>query len=143
MHTAYTWYSTLQLGSIATWDDMVESFCAKYFHGEEKVIILTLHNNKLSPSKDSLTSFSDSETLLLIVMGNSKNKSLLKFALITCLMSTGPIWRTLILFSLPSCSRKLVRQQYQSDLPLLKNPSQKRKVFLKLSQSLAVNQWWE
>ena len=43
---AYTWYSTLQLGSIATWDDMVESFCWKYFHGEEKVTILTLHNTK-------------------------------------------------------------------------------------------------
>ena len=43
---AYTWYSTLQSGSIATWDDMVESFCSKYFHDEEKVTILTLHNTK-------------------------------------------------------------------------------------------------
>ena len=43
---AYTWYSTLQLGSITTWDDMVESFYSKYFHGEEKVTILTLHNTK-------------------------------------------------------------------------------------------------
>ena len=43
---AYTWYFTLQPGSIATWDDMVESFCSKYFHREEKVTILTLHNTK-------------------------------------------------------------------------------------------------
>ena len=43
---AYTWYSTLQPSSIATWDDMVESFCLKYFHEEEKVTILTLHNTK-------------------------------------------------------------------------------------------------
>ena len=43
---AQTWYSTLQPGSIATWDDMVESFCSKYFHGEENVTILTLHNTK-------------------------------------------------------------------------------------------------
>ena len=51
---AYTWYSTFQLGSIATWDDMVESFCLKYFHGEEKVTILTLHNTKQNSSKGLL-----------------------------------------------------------------------------------------
>ena len=43
---AYTWYSTLQPSSIATRDDMVQSFCSKYFHREEKVTILTLHNTK-------------------------------------------------------------------------------------------------
>ena len=48
---AYTWYSTLQSGSIATWDDMVEIFCSKYFHREEKVTILTLHNTKQKSSE--------------------------------------------------------------------------------------------
>ena len=42
------------------------------------------------PPKDSLTSSSDLEMLLLIVMGSTKNKSFLKFALTACLMSTGP-----------------------------------------------------
>ena len=93
--------------------------------------------------RDSLTSSGGSETLLLIVMGSSKNKSWLKSALITYPMSTGPIWRILILLNFPSCSRKLVKQPYQSSLPSLKNPSQKRKVFLKLSQSPVVNQWLE
>ena len=51
---AYTWYSTLQPSSIATWDDMVESFCLKYFHGEEKVTIFTLHNTKQKSSKGLL-----------------------------------------------------------------------------------------
>ena len=46
---AYTWYSTLQLNSIPMWEDMVESFCTKYFHGEEKVTIITLHNTKQKP----------------------------------------------------------------------------------------------
>ena len=96
-----------------------------------------------SPPRDSLTSSGGSEMLLLFVMGSSKNKSWLKYAFITCPMSTGPIWRILILLSLPSYSRKLVRQPYQSSLPSLKNPSQKRKVFLKLSQSPVVNQWLE
>ena len=51
---AYTWYSTLQPSSIATWDDMVESFCLKYFHGEEKVTILTYHNTKQKSSEGLL-----------------------------------------------------------------------------------------
>ena len=51
---AYTWYSTLQPGSIVTCDDMIESFCSKYFHGEEKVTILTFHNTKQKSSKGLL-----------------------------------------------------------------------------------------
>ncbi|XP_030929533.1 uncharacterized protein LOC115955531 [Quercus lobata] len=46
---AYTWYSTLQPNSIPTWEDMVESFCTKYFYGEKKVTIITLHNSKQKP----------------------------------------------------------------------------------------------
>ena len=34
---AYTWYITLRLGSIKTWDEMMERFCAKYYPGEDKV----------------------------------------------------------------------------------------------------------
>ena len=34
---AYTWYTTLRLGSIKTWDEMMERFCAKYYPGEDKV----------------------------------------------------------------------------------------------------------
>ena len=33
---------------------MVESFCTKYFHSEEKVTIITLHNSKQKPSKGLL-----------------------------------------------------------------------------------------
>ena len=51
---AYIWYSTLQPNSILTWEDMVESFCTKYFHGEEKVTIITLHNSKQKPSEGFL-----------------------------------------------------------------------------------------
>ena len=51
---AYTWYSTLQPNSIPTWEDMMESFCTKYFHGKEKVTIITLHNTKQKPSEGLL-----------------------------------------------------------------------------------------
>ena len=53
---AYTWYFTLQPGSITIWDDMVEIFCSKYFHGEEKVTILTFHNIKQKSSEGFLDS---------------------------------------------------------------------------------------
>jgi hypothetical protein len=43
---AYTWYTVLPAGSIRTWDDMVESFCSKYFHVEEKITFVNLHDTK-------------------------------------------------------------------------------------------------
>ena len=43
---AYTWYIGLMPGSIPTWDDMVDIFCTKYFHGEETVTLATLQTTK-------------------------------------------------------------------------------------------------
>ena len=39
---AYTWYIGLKPGLIRTWDDMVDVFCTKYFHGEETITLATL-----------------------------------------------------------------------------------------------------
>ena len=39
---AYTWYIGLKPKSIPTWDDMVDVFCTKYFHGEETITLATL-----------------------------------------------------------------------------------------------------
>ena len=108
-----------------TW---LKVFFQGIFMEKKKLPFLLFTTPSKSPPKNSFTSFDNSETLLLTVMGSLKNKSLLKSALTTCLMSMGPIWRILALFSLPSCSRKLVRQLYQSSLPLLKSPSQKKKI---------------
>jgi hypothetical protein len=43
---AYTWYTVLLAESIKTWEDMVESFCSKYFHAEEKITLVNLHSTK-------------------------------------------------------------------------------------------------
>ena len=37
MDRAYTWYTTLRPGSIKTWDEIMERFCAKYYPSEDKV----------------------------------------------------------------------------------------------------------
>ena len=39
---AYTWYTTLRPGSIKTWDEMMEKFCAKYYPGEDKITFQNL-----------------------------------------------------------------------------------------------------
>ena len=43
---AYIWYTMLPAGSIKTWEDMVKSFCSKYFHVEEKITLVNLHSTK-------------------------------------------------------------------------------------------------
>ena len=49
---AYTLYTDLKLGSILTWDDMVDVFCTEYFRGEEIVMLATLQATKQRSSKD-------------------------------------------------------------------------------------------
>jgi len=49
---AYTWYTGLKLGSILTWDNMVDVFCSKYFHGEETVTLVTLQGTKQRNGED-------------------------------------------------------------------------------------------
>ena len=34
---AYTWYTTLRLRSIKTYDEMMERFCSKYYQSEDRV----------------------------------------------------------------------------------------------------------
>lgn len=43
---AYTWYTSLKPRSIPTWDDIVEVFYSKYFHGEETLTFATLQGIK-------------------------------------------------------------------------------------------------
>ena len=67
---AYTWYSTLQPNSIPTWEDMVESFCTKYFHVRKRSPSspFTIRNKSLP--NGSLTSSGDLEIPPSIVIGS-------------------------------------------------------------------------
>jgi len=42
----------LKFGSIPTWDDMVDVFYTKYFHGEETVTLVTLQGTKQRSGED-------------------------------------------------------------------------------------------
>ena len=50
----YTWHTSLKPRSIPTWDDMVDMFCTKYFHGEETVTLVTLQGTKQKSDEDLL-----------------------------------------------------------------------------------------
>jgi hypothetical protein len=52
---AYTWYTTLPLGSMKVWEDMVELFCGKYFQAEEKITLVNLHTTKQASGEDLLS----------------------------------------------------------------------------------------
>ena len=49
---AYTWYTDLKPGSIPTWDDIVDIFYTKYFHGEETAMLVTLQVTKQISGED-------------------------------------------------------------------------------------------
>ena len=49
---AYTWYTTLRPGSIKTWNEMMERFCAKYYPGEDDVTFQSLQMVKQRPRED-------------------------------------------------------------------------------------------
>ena len=48
----YIWYTTLRLGSIKTWDEMMERFCAKYYPGEDKATFQSLQMVRQRPRED-------------------------------------------------------------------------------------------
>ena len=49
---AYTWYIGLKPRSIPTWNDMVDVFCTKCFHGEETIMLATLQATKQRNGED-------------------------------------------------------------------------------------------
>ena len=51
---AYTWYTTLRPGSIKTWDEMMERFCAKYYPDEDKITFQSLQMVKQRPGEDPI-----------------------------------------------------------------------------------------
>ena len=90
---AYTKYICLRLGSIPTWDDMMDVFCTKYFHGEKTVTLITLQATKQMSGKglmEYIKRFRDialdcydhceEKTLVEMCMGNMirENKAVLE-----------------------------------------------------------------
>ena len=74
---AYTWYTTLRLGSLRIWNDMVERFCAKYYPGEDKVTFANLQMVKQRPGEDPVQFIKRFEDVPLDCYGDHEEKELM------------------------------------------------------------------
>ena len=75
---AYTWYTTLRLGSIKTWEEMMEGFCAKYYLGEDKVTFQSLQMVRQRPGEDPVQFIKRFEDVSLDCYGNREEKELVE-----------------------------------------------------------------
>ena len=53
----YTWYTRLPPGYIRTWDEMVDSFCTKFFQEEERITFVSLCNNTKQNVNEGVVEF--------------------------------------------------------------------------------------
>jgi len=75
---AYTWYTTLRLGSIKTWDVMMEGFCTKYYLGKDKVTFQSLQMVRQRPGEDSVQFIKRFEDISLVCYGDHEEKKLVE-----------------------------------------------------------------
>ena len=74
----YTWYTTLRLGSINTWDEILERFCAKYYLGEDKVTFQILQMVRQRLGEDPVQFIKRFEDVSLNCYGDHKEKELVE-----------------------------------------------------------------
>ena len=75
---AYTWYTTLRLGSIKTWDEMMERFYAKYYPGEDKITFQNLQMVRQRPGEDPVQFIKRFEDVSLDCYGDHEEKELVE-----------------------------------------------------------------
>ena len=75
---AYTWYTTLRPGSIKTWDEMMEKFCAKYYPGEDKITFQNLQMVMQRPGEDPVQFIKRFEDVSLDCYGDHEEKELVE-----------------------------------------------------------------
>ena len=78
---AYTWYIGLKPGSIPTWDDMVDVFCTKYFHGEETVTFATLQATKQRNGEDLMESIKRFRDIALDCYDHCEERTLVEMCM--------------------------------------------------------------
>ena len=78
---AYTWYIDLKSGSISTWDDMVDVFCTKYFHGEETVTLATLQETKQRSGEDLMEYIKRFMGITLNCYGHCEERTLVEMCM--------------------------------------------------------------
>ena len=75
---AYTWYTMLRPGSIKTWDEMIERFCAKYYASEDKVTFQSLQMVRQRPGEDPVQFIKRFKDVSLDCYGDHEEKELVE-----------------------------------------------------------------
>ena len=78
---AYTWYIGLKPRSIPTWDDMVDVFCTKYFHGKETVTLATLQATKQRSDEDLMEYIKKFRDIALDCYDHCKERTLVEMCM--------------------------------------------------------------
>ena len=88
---AYTWYISLKSGSIPTWDDMVDVFCTKYFHGEETVMLATLQATKQRNGEDLMEYIKRFRDIALDCYDHCEERTLVEICMTNMLREYRPV----------------------------------------------------
>ena len=83
---AYTWYTVLKPGSISTWDNMVDVFCTRYFHGEKTVTLATLQGTKQRSSDDLMEYIKRFKDIALDYYDHCEEKTLVEMCMSNTIM---------------------------------------------------------
>ena len=113
---AYTWYTDLKLGSIPTWNNMVDVFCTKYFHGEEIVTLATLQVIKQRSSEDLMEYIKRFRDIALDCYNHCEEKILVEMCMGNMIMEYRAILENLEISQLAQLLQK-ARKTAQSIKP--------------------------
>uniref|UniRef100_A0A2N9H763 Integrase catalytic domain-containing protein n=1 Tax=Fagus sylvatica TaxID=28930 RepID=A0A2N9H763_FAGSY len=127
---AYTWYTTLKPDFVRTWDDMVEVFCTKYFHVEDKITLLTLHNTKQGPTEGLLAYIKRFKDAALDCYVNHEESELVEICITNMLTEyrahlenldiikfTALLQKVLAMSTQPDTKRKRQEDKLREELP--------------------------
>lgn len=87
----YTCYTSLRPASIPAWEGMVESFCNRYFNGEERITLLSLHNTRQKDREDLLEYIKRQPW---ISRAGMKKGSWWRYVQTKCYQNIVPTWST-------------------------------------------------
>ena len=88
-------YIGLKPRSIPTWDDMVDMFCTKYFHGEEMVTLATLRGTKQRSGKDVMEYIKRFRDITLNCYDHCEEKTLMEMCMGNMIMEYRAVLRKL------------------------------------------------
>ena len=103
---AYTWYIGLKLRSIPTWDDMVDVFCTKYFHGEETVTLATLQATKQRNGEDLMECIKRFRDIALDCYDDCEERTLVEMCMTNIMWEYRAVLENLEISCLHCCYKR-------------------------------------